>query len=257
MMRYLFLIAFAVLLIFATTAFADDTIYFSSPGNNVWQGVYVNPYVGVDLSQTPATTLTLFCDDYNTEFSGNPTWEATINPLDPSNVGDFLYGTINTAYDFTYSSGNDQISGSLVAVSDPYYLYLQAAFLFDVVSELEGQTQTQTRLVDEQELSAAAWTLFVDSNNYTQLTNAINNSGSTFASDVAFDLRWAEQEAGTPLNPNSAIGSGWSVVTPAPGYVMQEFLTYSPPIVTPEPASMFLLGFVLLGCGRGLARRWR
>ena len=256
-MRYLYLIRLAALLIFATGAFADDTIYFSSPGGNVWQGVYVNPYVGVDFSQTPAKTLTLFCDDYNTEFSGNPTWEATINPLDTSNVGDFLYGTINTAYDFTYSSGNDQISGSLVAVSDPYYLYLQAAFLFDVVSELEGQTQTQTRLVNEQELSAAAWTLFVDSNNYTQLTNAINNSGSTFASDVAFDLRWAEQEAGTPLNPNSAIGSGWSVVTPAPGYVMQEFLTYSPPIVTPEPASMFLLGFVLLGCGRGLARRWR
>ncbi|MGA2724117.1 MAG: PEP-CTERM sorting domain-containing protein [Bryobacteraceae bacterium] len=256
-MRYLFLIAFTVLLIFAPGAFADDTIYFSSPGNNVWQGVYVNPYVGVDLSQTPETTLTLFCDDYNTEFSGNPTWEAAINPLNPSNAGSFIYGNINTAYDFTYSSVTDQISASLVPVSDPYYLYLQVAFLFDVVSDLEGQTQTQTRLVKEQELSAAAWTLFVNSNNYTQLTNAINNSGSTFASDVALDLRWAAHEAGTPLDPNSAIGSGWSVVTPAPGYVMQEFLTYSPPIVTPEPASMFLLGLVLLGCGRGLARRWR
>ena len=257
MMRYLFLIAFTVLLIFAPGAFADDTIYFSSPGGNVWQGVYVNPYVGVDLSQTPQTTLTLFCDDYNTEFSGNPTWQAAINPLNPSNAGSFLYGNINTAYDFTYSSATDQISGSLVPVSDPYYLYLQAAFLFDVVTDLEGQTQTQTRLVKEQELSAAAWTLFVDSNNYTQLTNAINNSGSNFASDVALDLRWAAHEAGTPLDPNSAIGSGWSVVTPAPGYVMQEFLTDSPPIVTPEPASMFLLGLVLLGCGRGLVRRWK
>src|ERR1039458_8720529 len=75
MTRYSYIIAFAVLLIFAGGAFADS-MYFSDPGNNVWAGVYVDPYTGVDKDNNK--TLTLYCDDWNTEFSGNPTWPAVI-----------------------------------------------------------------------------------------------------------------------------------------------------------------------------------
>jgi hypothetical protein len=43
MARYSYIIAFAVLLIFAGGAFADS-MTFTNPGSNVWQGVYVNVY---------------------------------------------------------------------------------------------------------------------------------------------------------------------------------------------------------------------
>src|ERR1035441_8197717 len=108
MKRYSSIVAFAVLLIFATGAFADS-MTFTNPGSNVWAGVYVNPYTGLDT--TTNQVLTLYCDDYNTEFSGNPTWEAGIASLALSNLGNFLFGNVASAsvYDFTLNpSGNIQ-----------------------------------------------------------------------------------------------------------------------------------------------------
>src|ERR1035438_7020037 len=92
----------AMLLIGVTAASADE-MQFSDPGSVIWwtpagpySGGYVSPYTGYDA--TTQETLTLFCDDYNTDFSGDPTWDATIYSLTPSTVSDYKYGSLTNAY---------------------------------------------------------------------------------------------------------------------------------------------------------------
>jgi hypothetical protein len=153
MARYSYIIAFAVLLIFAGGAFADS-MTFTNPGSNVWQGVYVNPYTGLDT--TDHTTLTLYCDDYNTEFSGNPTWNATIAPLAPG--GNFLFSNVTSAtvYDFTLDSSDDIQATAYTTFPGAFNLYLEAAYLFGRIQTLSPGTQTPAVQGEEQELSAAS-----------------------------------------------------------------------------------------------------
>src|ERR1035437_1718409 len=196
------IVAFATLLIFAPGAFADS-MTFTNPGSNVWAGVYVNPYTGLDTNTNQV--LTLYCDDYNTEFSGNPTWDANIAPLVPG--GNFLFSNVTSVYNFTLDNTSNDVQWTpavTVNATDIYFRYLEAAYLF-------GRIHNTMDATTKQQLSAAAWSLFVNSGSVGTLASAINNSDSTFAVDVANDLTAAAPAAGTPATPNDQVGSGWYV----------------------------------------------
>ncbi len=234
-----FKLAVISLIIICGSAFADDLFYFQNAGTLGWNGVLVNPYTAVDLSTTPNQVLTIYCDDWNTDFGGNPTWYANVFSLtdamnNPSVLQQLKYGNTtsnyNLASDGTYSLGSSP---------DALYRYLEAAWL---------DSQVPTSDTERIELAAAVWTLFVDGGKVGPLMNAINSSPD-FMTAVAQDLANAQSAVGT-WDP-----SGWYVITPDPNDSsgnpapqdidkMQEFLYHDSPSV-PEPSGVILLGTVI------------
>jgi hypothetical protein len=226
------------------SAFADQ-YYFQSAGSIAWNGVYVNPYVATDQTH-PQGPITVYCDDWNTDFSGNPTWTGDVLALNKSNLSSFKYGnpaTFTTDYllklnVFANPSLNYLTATSQATTSDDLYnRYLEAAWLDNQWQTLGGSSHTQISI------AAAEWTLFVDSAHvgdaHSGLLGAINSSG--YANDVYSYLQSA----------HTAVASGysapnWDVLVPrgvnSNGEPMQEFLFDSP---VPEPGAFILLGTVV------------
>jgi hypothetical protein len=236
--RTSFGLAFGTFLI-ASTAFADQ-FYFASPGTVVWNGVYVNPYQADDNTQPQNNPLTIYCDDWNTEFSGNPTWNAYVYKLTPGNVSQLKFGQITSAEGVSLSN-TGFLQSFQYSSPNVYDLYLEAAYLD---SELQADLASHpANNITQEELAAANWLLFVNSSNVAGLVNLINGSGSPFATDVYNDL----------LNARSVVtgggfnGAGWDVIVPGNNsFPMQEFLVDGFNGVTaPEPSAVILLGSVV------------
>ena len=239
MPRTSFGLALASLLVISGGAFADQ-LYFVSPGTTTWNGVFVNPYSANDNTQPANNPLTIYCDDWNTEFSGNPTWNADIYALTAGNVSNFKYGNTTSNYNLTLN--NNQLSAASSSIPTPFDRYLEAAWLDD---HLLNNSSTNTQI----ELAAAQWLLFVDSAHVGGLVSAINSSG--YATDVYDDLQAAQ---------NAVVGGylapGWDVIVPVDNsFAMQEFLVKgfsgdTPPLgpstngTVPEPSAVVLLGTV-------------
>ena len=216
------------LLMLSGSAFADQ-FYFSSPGTVTWDGVYVNPYQANDNTHPQNNPLTIYCDDWNTEFSGNPTWNADVYALTPGNVPNFKYGQIASDYSLSLSGGvlGDSVDSSV----NVYDLYLEAAYLDqEMQTELASGDSTANKQLEQIEYSDAEWTLFVNSANVDGLVGAINSSG--FAGDVYSDLVGARTAVAGGFN-----AAGWDVLVPVDNsFGMQEFL-----VSTPEPSAVILL----------------
>jgi hypothetical protein len=238
------------LMIMSGSAFADS-FYFVSAGNVIWNGVYVNPYQAIDNTQTGENPLTVYCDDWNTDFSGNPTWNADVYTLTADNLSHFKYANPSSDYTLALNSGN------LVATLEtntpawsPLQRYLEAAWLDeqwrDIIGTSAATTDTQI------ELAAAMWTLFVDTGHVDGLVGAINSTG--YATAVNGYLRQAEH-AVTSVEQGGLgyVAAGWDVIVPVGNsFPMQEFLVHAP-----EPSAMILLGTVIGYLGLTRYRRKR
>jgi hypothetical protein len=253
------------------SAFADSKLYFAAPPPGVaWDGVYVNPYTANELSPQSISGLTIYCDDWDTEFSGNPTWTANVYAVSQANVANFRFGS-NTATQSVSLSGSGAsaqlVYGPTMASTNAYTLYLEAVYLDQQIQGLGSNSQAQ-----QEELSAAEWTLFTNSSITLTLLNDINGgdtgngvSGADFATAVFHDLQNAYDAATTPGGVNA---TGWSVITPDSQngqnpLSMQEFLVDgnnypgTPLDTVPEPSAAILLGTIagLLGLTKLRRRR--
>jgi len=245
--------ALASLIVMSGSAFADDFFYFQSGNSTGWNNVQVNPYTAVDKSKSPEQTLSIYCDDWNSEFGGNPYWYASVTALtdvraDPTLLNNLKYGNSTENYNVTKSVSGSVVTLSATALSSdppPLNRYLEAAWLDNQWRTGAYGTLAATQI----KLAAAGWLLFVDGKNVDGLINAINGSGH--AENVFNYLDAAQKAIGT------WDASGWSVITPDTAYHisdsgpaglqtiagagMQEFLFYS----APEPGAVILLGTVL------------
>ena len=247
------------------SAFADDFFHFENAGSVQWNGVLVNPYAATDLTTSQA--MKIYCDDWNTEFSGNPYWYASITPLTTLNAME------SHSSDFSqlkyYNESSNYImhaDGTYNALTPPDALgrYLEAAWL-------DNQWRTGAVGHTQIELAAAMWILFVDSGHVGGLIGAISQSDRQAVAQDLVDAYNAVYGIG-PTGTKPWDASGWSVITPDPSHGigdagptgtdyhqdiaagrMQEFLVYS----TPEPSAMILLGTVIGYLGLAKFRRRR
>jgi len=247
MIKTPFGLALASLLLISGTAFADQ-FSFLSPGSVTWNGVYVNPYQAKDNTQPQNNPLTIYCDDWNTDFSGTPTWNANVYTLTAANATYFKYGNTTPNYNVTLLA-NNQLSAALSATPTPFNRYLEAAWLND---------QWRTAVINhtgtddmQRKLAAAMWTLFVDaahvgsplSDPTSGLIGAINSSG--FGPSVYQYLQNAQTAVAGGYK-----AAGWDVIVPigknSNGEYMQEFLVYGfSGNTVPEPSAVILLGTVM------------
>ena len=242
--------ALASMLILTGSASADS-FTFTNAGNVTWNGVYVNPYQADDNTQTQHNPLTIYCDDWNTDFSGYPTWNATVYSLNASNVTNFKYGNPTTPpSDYIIALNSGDLSATLETSSptwSPLQRYFEAAWLdeqwLDAVTQGTATDQMQIKL------AAAVWTLFVDPTHVGGLIGAINNS-SGYATDVYKYL----QDAQTAVTTDKYTAAGWDVIVPDASnvFAMQEFLVHAP-----EPSAVILLGTVIGYLGVTKFRRKR
>lgn len=230
-----------------------DSFTFTNAGNVTWNGVYVNPYQAVNNTHPANNPLTIYCDDWNTDFSGTPTWNADVYTLNAANVSHFKYG--NTTSNYNVSLSSHTLSYAAFTDPDAFTRYLEAAYLDQKwEDELASNDSDALKTIRQRELAAAQWTLFVDFNHVAGLINAINSSQETIASNTYYyadDVSGFLTEAQGAVLPNGKFAAaGWDVIVPqgnnSNGGPMQEFLVHSfSGDTVPEPSAIVLLGTII------------
>jgi len=223
----------AVMLL-ASVGFAQYTMELTSAGNVISGDVYVSPYQGniwADpyTSGSPAPTSNpmysgyVICDDYTDESNLYVPWNATA-----TNAADVGSSVLFTGYE-----GYTQ-----------QQTYNAVAWLANqLLSNLSAPTQTN--------ISFAIWNMM--DNNQAGNPDGTCNAITAQCGGAAPWITQAFMEVTSTSDPY--VGSNVTVFTPAPKQggtqVSQEFLVVgggpnNGPLVTPEPASVAILGVDLL-----------
>ena len=254
------ILALATLTLMGGSAYADQFAFlhpYDPPYPAVtWNGVYVNPYSANNNTNPQNNPLTIYCDDWNTDFSGNPTWNANVYAITAGNVTNFKYGNTTTNYNVDLVSGHLTVTAS--TIPSAFNRYLEAAWLDEQwEAELLSGDDANTKADIQRKLAASVWTLFVDSSHVgtphadgstptNGLIGAINSSGYAQAVSDYLDAAEAAIAGGYTA-------AGWYVVVPqgnnSSGVPMQEFLFHgsSGDTSVPEPGAVVLLSTVF-GC---------
>ncbi len=221
-----------------TAGFADttDTMQFLSGGNNAWEGIYVSPYTAA----ANGNVINIFCIDYNDEVTQGQKWQANIAPFDPSATGYQNSNTLSFGFNGEVLS-NDGFAVNLLPTlaSDRYLEAVWLATQMESALQAGGGNMNLTLDIDQ----VAAWLLFVNESNETDLESRILASGDDFQDAVYKELNLAT----SAVDSGPVDTLGWSVVTGTSDQgPVQEFLTYTPPSQTglnpvPEPSQIVLM----------------
>jgi hypothetical protein len=214
---------FLLCCISTTQAFAaSDTLTLKNTGAGyVMGGVYTSPY-GVSINGSPTPTL-LICDDFLTNISIGQTWTATQTTLGALQVG-------------TNPAGTPKFTGP-----NEIYNYATAAVL---ASELLSLGNLASEAAGE--LSYAIWGIFDPTlltanpaSGEGHLTSPELSAAQTYLANAQAVVNSATTGGVIDLNKLPTL----ALYTPDPLGASQEFLS----VAMPEPGSIALLGFDLLG----------
>ena len=204
-----------------------------------WNGYGTSPYLVTDLTFDPDQKISLYCLDFNHYIHPPNAWTADINALEEPNLSHYLYGSVLT-----------------------WDIYREIAWLFEMTQTADADTKIAAQV--------AVWGLTAHGARLTTYTDLLtNHSSAALRTKVSDLLIAAAAKSDAPTNwsvvtANSDWEKGYFHVTgdnsdPYLSTHVQEFMVNKSagdfPGV-PEPASVLLLGAVLVGCGRRLAKRW-
>jgi hypothetical protein len=168
--------------------------------------------------------------------------------LDTS-IGSLLIMCINLQYGV-----NPPYTAYVTPVSNiptsPQTTYLANATLYEEETYLFSLIVSAPNLITQAEIQDAAWAL--NDSSFDQTLVSKNNTQSQ-ASLAYYNLAVNMVSGGSLAN---AFYSGYDVISNTAGVDSntQEFIYHDPPAATPEPASVALMGFSLVGFGLLLKR---